>query len=99
MIWRSQAKYVAHLPLQVFPVLHPNRQIDWHRWIHIFTDSRGPGAFKKDDRDLLLLPIFVGKAETQNKTVGQPQSLRTELQLIAGDILLFYKSVAVPEKP
>lgn len=68
--------------------------MSWHGSIHIFTESIDPSYLTKADKDLLLLPIFVGKAEAQNKIVGQPQSLKAELQLIAGDILLFYKSVA-----
>jgi len=56
------------------------------KWIDksVFGDA-------KDEK--LLLPLFVGevKGQVQDKTIGQPSSLRTGFKILKGDILLVYK--------
>lgn len=89
--------HVAYRPLQEFPRLHPGKSIRWHKSIHIIIQyvKIGESTFGEAEEELLLLPLYVGRAEDQDK-IGQPSSPRASFQLFEGDILLFYKIVAAP---
>lgn len=49
-------------------------------------------TFADAEDDLMLLPLFVGQAEGQDKKIGQPSSLKKSFRIFEGDILLVYKS-------
>jgi hypothetical protein len=88
---------VAYRLIQEFERLHPGGNIRWHKSIHVITQSAliDESLFGDAEEDILLLPLFVGKTENQDK-IGQPSSLKTTFRIFEGDILLFYKSVASP---
>ncbi|KAL1582042.1 hypothetical protein WHR41_09296 [Cladosporium halotolerans] len=88
---------IGHFELKEFPRLHPGKSIRWHKSIHIIIQyvKIGESTFGEAEEELLLLPLYVGRAEDQDK-IGQPSSPRASFQLFEGDILLFYKIVAAP---
>lgn len=88
---------VAYRLKQEFGRLHPGGNIRWHKWIHIITQSTliEKSLFGDAEEEILLLPLFVGKAENQDK-IGQPSSLKTNFRIFEGDILLFYKILGGP---